>query len=147
MWICQACGADVQDDWDVCWNCTRARDGRPLPESDVPSTTEPFTDETEMKRGLCPKCHSNTIMPNVRVSDFLAGNTRQLWLTIPENPHALIFKNLVPSAVRAWVCGRCGYTEFYAEEPALLWDTYQRSLLADNEVASTDEESGSENES
>jgi hypothetical protein len=29
MWICQDCGADVQADWDTCWNCTQTRDDVP----------------------------------------------------------------------------------------------------------------------
>lgn len=25
-WTCQACGAQVEADFDLCWNCTRGRD-------------------------------------------------------------------------------------------------------------------------
>lgn len=145
MWICQACEADVQDDWNVCWNCARPRSVVPSGEADVPLAPAPSSTQPNINRKHCPKCHQNTIIPNARVSDSPIGNGSQHWLLVPENPNALIFKNLVPSIVRAWICGTCGYTELYAEEPALLWDTYQRSLLAANDGrASAKDESGIE---
>lgn len=133
MWICTACGADVQDDWEVCWNCTRPRDDTqtiPLP---PPPSSAPH--QPGIKGGQCPQCSAQTIIPNILVSDFVSGSTRELCLIVAEYPEALIFKNLVHSAVYAWVCGTCGYTEFYAAEPALLWETYQRSLLSEDDTA------------
>lgn len=141
MWICQACGADVQDDWDVCWRCTQPRDGAP------PPTTGPLIQEADMQREVCPKCHSSMVIPDVQVGAFQAGNLHHLWLSIPENPDALIFKNLAYSALRAWVCGRCGYSELYTTQPDLLWDAYQRSLLkAEDGKDRSDDESEAEDD-
>ena len=27
MWTCPSCGEDVEDDFNVCWNCQRSKDG------------------------------------------------------------------------------------------------------------------------
>lgn len=34
MWECRRCGEEVEDNFDVCWNCQAGRDGS-LPESNV----------------------------------------------------------------------------------------------------------------
>ena len=42
MWICKNCGEDVEDDFDVCWNCQFDKNGSP------PALVEPEKkDETE----------------------------------------------------------------------------------------------------
>jgi hypothetical protein len=39
MWKCRRCGEEVEDDFDVCWNCQAGRDGS-LPESSVLPTEQ-----------------------------------------------------------------------------------------------------------
>lgn len=34
MWVCVNCSEQVEDDFEVCWNCQSARDGTPPPQSD-----------------------------------------------------------------------------------------------------------------
>ena len=34
-----------------------------------------------------------------------------------------MFKGAHPAALNAWICGSCGYTEFYISDPEQLWDT------------------------
>jgi rubrerythrin len=36
------------------------------------------------------------------------------------NPKAYVFKGQQNSAVSAWVCGQCGFMEFYADAPEAL---------------------------
>jgi hypothetical protein len=34
----------------------------------------------------------------------------------------------VISVLRAWICGKCGYTEIYAKNPAELFEMYQHAV-------------------
>ncbi len=80
-----------------------------------------------MKDGICPKCHSNKIVSNARVLDRSRRSTYNLTLEVLEKPHALIFKGNVHSTLSAFVCGECGYSELYAEDPKGLWLSYEIS--------------------
>jgi predicted nucleic-acid-binding Zn-ribbon protein len=48
-----------------------------------------------------------------------------LKLRVDGNPSALMFKHRTYSPLNAVVCGRCGYTEFYASEPAKLAEAFR----------------------
>ena len=37
-----------------------------------------------------------------------------------QNPNAFIFKGKQHTVVSAWVCAKCGFTEFYADNPGAL---------------------------
>jgi hypothetical protein len=44
MWRCHECGESVDDDFEVCWNCTAARDGaaaEAAEDTDAPAESEP----------------------------------------------------------------------------------------------------------
>src|SRR5207247_7815643 len=43
MWRCSKCGAEVEDDFEVCWNCSTARSGASYEEfhADIPSASAP----------------------------------------------------------------------------------------------------------
>ena len=43
MWRCSQCGAEVEDDFDVCWSCSTARSGASYEEfhADIPSASAP----------------------------------------------------------------------------------------------------------
>ena len=43
MWRCSECGAEVEDDFEVCWNCSTARSGASYEEfhADIPSASAP----------------------------------------------------------------------------------------------------------
>ena len=43
MWRCSQCGAEVEDDFEVCWNCSTARSGASYEEfhADIPSAAAP----------------------------------------------------------------------------------------------------------
>ncbi len=68
----------------------------------------------------CSKCKSTKIIPKVRMVDRgeydVAGD-----LTV-------IFKNIPPGSLRAWICGACGYVETYVDNPGELYDAYEKSI-------------------
>ena len=74
-----------------------------------------------MKHGTCPKCGANEILSDLRIHGG-EGNPTYVSIHEPEpekRPFVWIPKS-EQSHFRAYVCGACGYTEFYAENyPAL----------------------------
>jgi ribosomal protein S27AE len=82
-----------------------------------------------LKHGICPNCDSRDIMANVHVIDRGHGNntTHELTVGMYQNPNAILLKDLYQSALRAWICGRCGYTELFAQNPQELLAIYQRT--------------------
>ena len=77
--------------------------------------------------GTCPKCQSPFILPEVRVRDTGQASLADLHVEVLKDPDALIFGNPVHSEIKAWICGSCGFTELYAEEPGNLWVAYKES--------------------
>ena len=82
-----------------------------------------------MRNNLCPKCGSNEIVPNVEVRDYDASSYRELTVAVqlPRPPGAFIYKGYETSNLCAWVCGACGYTEFYAPNCGALLVAYKQS--------------------
>jgi len=76
----------------------------------------------------CPKCQSSKIIPDVRILDHNYSVTGDLSVEIYENPNALLFKGAHQGKLQARICGQCGYTELYLENPHSLYSAYQRSL-------------------
>jgi predicted nucleic-acid-binding Zn-ribbon protein len=69
----------------------------------------------------CPKCQSSEIIPGVRVIDHTHLNQPlDLSATVYTNPDAVVFKGAISHRFNAHVCGACGYTEFYVENPQEL---------------------------
>jgi hypothetical protein len=56
------------------------------------------------------------------------GSYRDLKVAVEQNPEAFIFKSRSYSGVKAKVCADCGFIAFYADNPYLLWQTYQNRL-------------------
>lgn len=77
---------------------------------------------------VCPKCQSAKIIPDVRILDRNYSVVGDLSVEIYENPDALLFKGAHNGKLQARICGQCGYTELYLENPAQLFAAYQRSL-------------------
>ncbi len=66
----------------------------------------------------CPKCGSKDIIADAKAVDRGHANTeRDLSVATFRNPEALMFKGKLSTALSAWVCGNCGYVEFYADSP------------------------------
>lgn len=87
-----------------------------------------------MKNGICPKCESTDIIPDVTIVDYsrnqFAGN---LQLTFERNPNAIVFKDRIHASVTAWVCGGCGYMELFTSNHHELLYAHQE-LMAHTEV-------------
>lgn len=80
----------------------------------------------------CGKCGSARVVTNVRVTDCKDNALPfpgDLVGTVNAHPDALIFKGARRSDFRAAVCADCGYAEFYATDPAALYEAQQQALL------------------
>ena len=75
----------------------------------------------------CAKCGNSQIIPGARVACNVQGGDQNVKLRIDSQPGALIFKQAQRSALRASICGKCGYTEFFADDPASLYTAYLES--------------------
>lgn len=71
--------------------------------------------------GKCPKCESTEIIADAKAVDRSEGHwRREFTVATFQNPEAFVFKGEQTSTVSAWVCGRCGFVELYADEPNTL---------------------------
>jgi ribosomal protein S27AE len=76
----------------------------------------------------CSKCNSSSIVPKVRIVDRAHYNLEtDLTLVVYDNPDALMFKGGHSGQLSAWLCGECGYTEFYVENASYLYKIYEQS--------------------
>lgn len=68
-----------------------------------------------MKSGACPKCGSNEILPELRLRCG-GGHPPYVDITEPEptNRPFIWSPKSEQSQFVAYVCGGCGYTEYYA---------------------------------
>ena len=70
-----------------------------------------------MQSQSCPNCGSTEIIPRVRVVDHAHRRKMDLGVEIYANPHALLFKGTHMGKLHARICGKCGYTELFVENP------------------------------
>lgn len=74
----------------------------------------------------CIKCGSDKMIIDVKAIDKGDYNSEgDFIVAVDEYPEALIFKQRIRSGVKTNVCGDCGYIEFYASAPKMLWTAYQ----------------------
>ena len=80
-----------------------------------------------MKNGICPKCGSNQIMSELRV---LGGQDYPPYVDViepkPVNNPFIWMPKFEQSQFSAYVCGSCGYTEFYANNYQAMNEGYQK---------------------
>lgn len=80
-----------------------------------------------MKNGICPKCGSSEVLSNLllrgggEVSPYVEVTEPE-----PEKRSFIWTPKYEQSTFRAWVCGACGYTEFYAESYNILREGWQK---------------------
>ena len=69
-----------------------------------------------MINGICPKCGSTEVIPDLRLRGG-QGYPPFVVLSEPEPPDKSFIwvPRMEQSQFRAYICGDCGYTEFYAE--------------------------------
>jgi predicted nucleic-acid-binding Zn-ribbon protein len=78
-----------------------------------------------MKRtNKCPKCGSGEVIADVKAIDRTRGplGSSQPELTVAtfRKPDAVLLKGQQETTLSAWVCGECGFAEFYADSPKAL---------------------------
>lgn len=73
-------------------------------------------------KGTCPKCRSGEILQHAD-----ASNGNPLGIRVYEKA-GVTLKGMRNYPLRAWVCTKCGYTEFYVSNPHELARSYRRSL-------------------
>ncbi len=80
---------------------------------------------------VCARCGSSRIIPRARVIDrgdynSDAGSQR---VSVARDPTALFFTGEEKVETSARICGECGFTELFAEDPAALYEAYLASRL------------------
>jgi predicted nucleic-acid-binding Zn-ribbon protein len=75
----------------------------------------------------CVKCGSTEIALGARVMDRTQYGEDDLRIRVDGDPHAFVFTETERCPLEARVCGQCGYTEFYATDPATLFAAWRRS--------------------
>lgn len=84
-----------------------------------------------MNDKICAKCGSTEVIPEVRIIDHAHLNQpMDLSATVYTNPEAWVFKGPISHRFRARVCGACGYTEFYVDDPQGLLTLAKRAAPA-----------------
>lgn len=76
----------------------------------------------------CMKCNSTKMVPKVQVRDQGERSDGSLKVIIAAVPEAVFFRGSKQTHLRANICGECGFTELYADEPELIYATYLKSL-------------------
>jgi len=67
-----------------------------------------------MKNGRCPKCKATDVVADVQLCPPMQGELRAV---IDTHTIAFIIQGQEAQPMRAWVCGKCGFTELYATHP------------------------------
>jgi ribosomal protein S27AE len=81
-----------------------------------------------MKDGTCPKCSTTTIIPDMKIPEYGHANMEQpLTVKLLERPNKLFNRGKHIHILRAWLCGTCGYTELYVDDPQRLYEAYQEA--------------------
>ena len=70
------------------------------------------------------KCGSEDLIPGVHVHGGF--HARSLKGEVAENPEAWFDKGVHESTLTSVICGKCGFVELYAQEPAELLKAYRR---------------------
>lgn len=79
--------------------------------------------------GPCAKCGSRDIVPDALVLDRGHGNidAQELRAGVARRPDALLFRRTAKQELSARICGQCGYTELYVENPRALLAAYHEA--------------------
>jgi len=48
MWICKTCNAEVEDSFDICWNCKRDKNGTLQTHEEIQTINQGFKDSIDM---------------------------------------------------------------------------------------------------
>jgi len=64
------------------------------------------------------------MIPGVRV---VSGSDYDIKLRVDAHPEAVVFKQAHRAVLSASVSGQCGFTEFYVDEPAALYEAHREA--------------------
>jgi len=73
----------------------------------------------------CPKCAATERIPDVELPTY---GVVSIMAKVDRHPNAVFMKGATTSAIRAVVCGQCGFMEFYAVEPGELLSAYREGV-------------------
>jgi predicted nucleic-acid-binding Zn-ribbon protein len=83
-----------------------------------------------MKDGKCPKCTSNNVIPGLRVYAHAQEGGGSIYVQLeqpePENRPFIWKQDTQSTTFQAWVCGECGYTEYYATKPTQMLEAHKK---------------------
>lgn len=75
----------------------------------------------------CIKCSGEVIQHATVVDVRQQGGN--LHVSVASNPDALVLKKTAQSAIHAYICSDCGYTELYADDPRELYEASKAAKL------------------
>jgi len=67
------------------------------------------------------------MMEDIQVFDQGQNSDGKLKMIVAEKPDAMLFKQNKLHAIRANVCGECGFAEFFVDTPRELYESYRKS--------------------
>jgi formate-dependent nitrite reductase cytochrome c552 subunit len=70
---------------------------------------------------ICRLCNSNKIIDNVVVRDDAYKGRTAIVLEVYADPTAIFFNGAKSSEMKCKVCADCGHVEFFAKNPAVLY--------------------------
>jgi predicted nucleic-acid-binding Zn-ribbon protein len=77
----------------------------------------------------CPKCESTEIIPElILFGDVRSGRRAALVILVDPSKK----DDDVMSAFRAYICGSCGYTEFYTKKASMLLEAHKKGFTSQN---------------
>ncbi len=75
----------------------------------------------------CTRCGHSELIPQARVVCKTESGDVDIKIRVDGNPRALLLKHAAHATLRATVCAKCGYTEFYADDPRSLFNAWTES--------------------
>jgi len=80
------------------------------------------------KPARCAKCGGSPVIEEARVVVQGEGEM-DVKLRVDAHPDAKLFKHASRTPLKAFICVNCGYTEFYAKDPASLAEADRAAQL------------------
>jgi hypothetical protein len=77
------------------------------------------------EQACCQECGSKDLVPDVPVHVDIATNDRP-YVTVRENPSALLFKGSHRGYFTATICGQCGLMKLFVSNPQELLKAHMK---------------------
>jgi predicted nucleic-acid-binding Zn-ribbon protein len=111
MWKCPTCGEEVEDDFNICWNCQSGKDGSPTPVAERPAFNALV--ETSLADGSV-----EVIAAGKPLACIVCGNTTFHERNSLLNTRLATLLNFDWANAQAvnYICNRCGYIFWFWAE-------------------------------